>query len=156
MMLAAGTGSKPEISPMYRQQPRLGVPDRLITGPETHQRHPPPYLWAPSKLPAKETLLQTSTLSACFVIENSCSGRWRWEEWKNGESTIHNFSGCAELKVAIMGQVGTRNSRAPVGMMLPSSKETDRKSKLLSLNHRWLLILNSGFRIGSELCLIAF
>lgn len=45
----------------------------LITGPETHQRHPPLYLWASSKLPAKETLLQTSTLSDCFVIENSCS-----------------------------------------------------------------------------------
>lgn len=69
----------------------------LITGPETHQRHPPPYLWASSKLPAKETLLQTSTLSAYFVIENSCScwGGGVGGSERMGKGTIHNFS--AEL-----------------------------------------------------------
>lgn len=71
----------------------------LITGPETHQRHPPSYLWASSKLPAKETPRQTSTLSDYRVIENSCSC---WEAAVGGvkrteNRTIHNFSACAEL-----------------------------------------------------------
>lgn len=123
----------------------------LITGPETHQRHPPPYLWASSKLPAKETLLQTSTLSDYFVIENSCSC-WEpeveeWKEW--GGRTIHNFAACAELWAAITRQVRTGNSRDPVGMILSSPKGTDRKSKLLNLNHRWQLIFSNGLKIGS-------
>lgn len=110
----------------------------LITGPENHQRHPPPYLWASSKLPAKETLLQTGTLSAYFVIENSCSC-WEAEVGgveSTGKGTIHNFPACAELCFAITQHVRTGNSRDPVGMLVPSSEGTDRKSKLLNLNHR--------------------
>lgn len=92
--------------PQARNQPSVqtaamsgGCRTGLITGPETHQRHPLPYLWASSKLPAKETLLQTSTLSAYFVIENSCSC-WEAEVGgvkRMGKRTIHNFSACAEL-----------------------------------------------------------
>ena len=37
--------------------------------------------------------------------------------------TIHNFSACAELQVAITRQVRRGNSRDPVGMTLSSSKE---------------------------------
>lgn len=124
-MLSASMGLEPEISPRTDGSHVWGCGTGLITGPETHQRHPSSYLWASSKLPAKETPSQTSTLSDYRVIENSCSC---WEAEVGGvkrmeNRTIHNFSACAELQVAIARQVRRGNSRDPVGVTLSSSKE---------------------------------
>lgn len=56
-------------------------------------------------------------------------------------------------RIAITGKEWMGISRGPVGMILSSSRKTDKKSKLLNLNHRWRLILNNGFRVESEICL---
>lgn len=54
-MLSAGVGSSPEVSPVDRQQPCLGLWDSADNRTGNPSETPTPYLWASSKLPARDS-----------------------------------------------------------------------------------------------------
>lgn len=109
-MLSAGEGSSPEVSPVDRQQPCLGLWDSADNRTGNPSETPTPYLWASSKLPARDSAPDKHLVSLLLNKEQLLLlGGGNGSSEKDGENTIHNFSVSAELKVEIARGVQTGN-----------------------------------------------
>lgn len=109
-MISVSVGFSPEISPMDRQQPCLGLRDSADNRTGNPSETPTPYLWASSKLPARASAPDQHLVGLFrnrkqLLLLGGGSG----SREKNEESAIHNFPVSAELKVEIAGGVQTGN-----------------------------------------------